>query len=144
MLTDLGSALAGVLAVAIILMGARYLIDPLPAADGFGIPGRFGDTAPSHAWLAVKANRDIAVGILIAVFLVNGAPRLLGCLLLGAALIPIGDGAIVLRSGGKRSIAFGIHWGTAAMTPRPARCSSSARSPTRSRHSRPTCLSIGG
>ena len=38
MLSDVGSALAGLLALAIILMGSRYLLDPTPAAAGFGIP----------------------------------------------------------------------------------------------------------
>lgn len=115
MLTDLGSALSGVIAAASILMGARYLIDPQPAAAGFGIPGQFGDTAPGPAWLAVKAARDITIGIVIAILLINDAPRLLGWLMLAVALIPIGDGAIVLRSGGKKNIAYGIHWTTAAV-----------------------------
>ena len=43
MLTTVGSALSGVIAVAITLMGARYLLDPRPAAAGFGIPGEIGD-----------------------------------------------------------------------------------------------------
>lgn len=44
MLTTVGSALSGVIAVAITLMGARYLLDPRPAAAGFGIPGEIGET----------------------------------------------------------------------------------------------------
>ena len=114
MLTTLGSALSGVIALAIILMGARYLLDPRPAAAGFGIPGELGDTAQESAWLAVKATRDIAIAIVIAVLLINGAPRLLGSLMLAIALIPIADGTIVLRSGGPRAIAFGVHWATAS------------------------------
>ena len=115
MLTDVGSALSGVIAAATILMGARYLIDPQPAADGFGIPGRFGDTVAGPAWLAVKATRDIAIGIVIAILLINGAPRLLGWLMLVVALIPIADGTIVLRSGGNPTIAYGVHWATATL-----------------------------
>jgi Domain of unknown function (DUF4267) len=115
MLTTLGSALSGVIAVATSLMGARYLFDPRPAAAGFGIPGELGDTAQGSAWLAVKATRDIAMAIIIAIVLINGAPRLLGALMLALALIPIADGTIVLRSGGPRAIAFGVHWATAAV-----------------------------
>lgn len=115
MLTNLGSVLSGVIAAAVILMGARYLFDPQPAADGFGIPTTSGEAAPGPAWLAVKATRDIAVGFVIAILLVNGAPRLLGWLMLAIALIPISDGTIVLRSGGKRTIAYGVHWSTAAL-----------------------------
>ncbi|MGH2891704.1 MAG: DUF4267 domain-containing protein [Solirubrobacteraceae bacterium] len=115
MLTTLGYAMSGILAVATILMGARYLFDPRPAAAGFGIPGEFGDTGLSSAWLAVKGSRDIAIAIVIAMLLINGAPRLLGGLMLALALIPIADGTIVLRSGGPRAIAYGIHGGTAGV-----------------------------
>lgn len=115
MFTTVGSALSGMIAVAITLMGVRYLLDPRPAAAGFGIPGQFGDTAHGSAWLAVKATRDIAMAIVIALLLINGAPRLLGTLMLTIALIPITDGWIVLRSGGPKSIALGIHWATAAV-----------------------------
>jgi Domain of unknown function (DUF4267) len=115
MLSTLGSALSALIAVACILMGARYLLDPRPAAAGFGIPGEFGDTTQGSAWLAVKASRDIAVAISIAVLLINGAPRLLGSLILAVALIPIADGRIVLRSGGPKAVAFGVHWATAAV-----------------------------
>jgi Domain of unknown function (DUF4267) len=114
MLATIGSALSGAIAVAIVLMGARYLLDPRPAAAGFGIPGELGATAQGSAWLAVKATRDIAVAIVIAILLVNGAPRLLGALMLAVALIPIADGTIVLRSGGPKAFAFGVHWATAA------------------------------
>ncbi len=115
MLTDLGSALSGLIAAAITLMGARYVIDPEPAAAGFGIPGELGRAADGPAWLAVKASRDIVIAILIAILLINGAPRLLGWLMLAVALIPIADGTIVLRSGGPKAVACGIHWITAAI-----------------------------
>jgi hypothetical protein len=62
-LNDLGTTLAALLALTIILMGSRYLLDPKPAAAGFGIPGAPGEANPSAAWLAVKAVRDIAIGI---------------------------------------------------------------------------------
>jgi hypothetical protein len=115
MLTDFGSALSGFIAIATILMGARYLVAPRPAAAGFGIPGEFGETTHGPAWLAVKATRDIAIGIVIVILLLNGAPRLLGWLMLAVAVIPIADGTIVLRSGGPQAIAYGVHWTTAAL-----------------------------
>jgi hypothetical protein len=114
MLTDLGSVLAGLLALAIILMGSRYLLDPDPAAAGFGIPGTLGRPVPDHPWLAVKAARDIAIGIAVAALLIDGAHTQLGYLMLATATIPIADGTIVLRSGGPRAIAYGVHWTTAA------------------------------
>jgi hypothetical protein len=113
MLSDIGTALAGLIAVATILMGARYLLDPEPAAAGFGIPGEFGESA--NAWLAVKATRDLAIAIVIAILLIAGAHRNLGYPMLAIALIPIADGAIVLRSGGPMNLAYGVHWATAAL-----------------------------
>jgi hypothetical protein len=115
MLSDIGSALAGLLALATILMGLRYLLDPSPAAAGFGIPGVRGTAVPDRAWLAVKAARDIAIGIAFAVLLIDGAHRQLGYLMLAATTVPIADGTIVLRAGGPKATAFGIHWGTAAV-----------------------------
>jgi len=115
MLSDIGFALAGLLALAIIAMGLRYLLDPSPAAAGFGIPGAGGNTVPDRAWLAVKAARDIAIGIAFAALLIDGAHRQLGYLMLAAATVPIADGTIVLRSGGPRATAFGVHWATAVV-----------------------------
>jgi Domain of unknown function (DUF4267) len=115
MLSDVGSALAGLLALAIILMGLRYLLDPSPAAEGFGIPDARGNTVPDRAWLAVKAARDIGIGIAFSALLIDGAHRQLGYLMLAAATIPIADGTIVLRSGGPKKTAFGVHWATAAV-----------------------------
>ena len=65
--------LAGLLGLATILMGARYLLDPKPAAAGFGIPGALGEASHGAAWPAVKAVRDIAIGIAIAALLIDGA-----------------------------------------------------------------------
>ena len=115
MVSDIGSVLAGLLALATILMGARYLLDPSPAAAGFGIPGAQGAAVPDRAWLAVKAARDIAIGIAFAALLIDGAHRQLGYLMLAIATVPIADGTIVLRSGGPRATAFAVHWATAAL-----------------------------
>lgn len=115
MLSEIGSVLAGLLGLAIILMGLRYLLDPSPAASGFGIPADRGTPVPDPAWLAVKAARDIAIGIAFAALLIDGAHRQLGYLMLAAATVPIADGTIVLRSGGRKATAFGVHWATAAV-----------------------------
>jgi hypothetical protein len=42
-----------------------------------------------------------------------GSTRALGWFMLIATLIPIADAMIVLRHGGSRAIAFGVHGGTA-------------------------------
>jgi hypothetical protein len=115
MVSDIGAVLAGLLAIATILMGLRYLLDPSPAAAGFGIPGARGTAVADRAWLAVKAARDIAIGIALAALLIDGAHRQLGYLMLAFATVPIADGTIVLRSGGPRTTAFAVHWATAAV-----------------------------
>jgi hypothetical protein len=115
MLSDVGSALAGLLALGSILMGSRYLLDPKPAAAGFGIPGGLGETVQDRAWLAVKAVRDVAIGIAIAALLIDGARRELAYLMIATSLIPIADGTIVIRAGGARAIAYSIHWTTASL-----------------------------
>jgi hypothetical protein len=115
MLSVLGSILAALLAVAIILMGSRYLLDPKPAAAGFGILGELGDTRLGRAWLAVKAARDITIGIAIAALLIDGAHQQLAYLMLTTALIPIADGTVVLRASGPKTIAYGVHWATATL-----------------------------
>ena len=115
MITDLASGLAGLLALAIILMGSRYLVDPQPAAAGFGIPDHRGEPVNSRAWLAVKAVRDIAVGIAIVLLLIDGAHKQLGYVMLAVATIPAADGTIVLQAGGPKAIAYGVHWTTAAL-----------------------------
>jgi transposase-like protein len=53
--------------------------------------------------------RDVASGIFIWVLLANRAPHLLGAFMAAASFIPVGDAVIVLRSGGTRAAAFGIH-----------------------------------
>ena len=59
--------------------------------------------------------RDIASGLFIAILLLNHAPHPLGAFLVAASLIPVGDAVIVLRNGGTRAAAFGIHGATAAV-----------------------------
>ena len=78
-------------------------------------PGRVGESSNAPAWLAVKASRDLAIAIVIAILLIAGAHRNLGYPMLAIALIPIADGAIVLRSGGPKTLAYGVHWATAAL-----------------------------
>ena len=111
MLTTLASSVSGVIGVGIILIGARFLVAPQTAAAGFGVPAE----SRGDPWLYAKGVRDIASGIFIWVLLANQAPHLLGAFMVAASIIPVGDAAIVLRSGGTRAAAFGIHGATAAV-----------------------------
>jgi Domain of unknown function (DUF4267) len=62
-----------------------------------------------------EGRRDIGSGLFVFLLMANGSPRLLGEFLLVASLIAMGDAAIILRSGGSRAAAFGIHGFTALL-----------------------------
>ena len=119
MITTLASIVSGVISAGIILIGARFLLSPHAAAAGFGVPvelpGAQSPASSPYPWLYAKGVRDIASGIFICVLLINRSPHLLGAFMAVASIIPIGDAVIVLRSGGTRSAAFGIHGATAAV-----------------------------
>lgn len=117
--SSVAAVLAGLIGVAIVLMGANAFRAP-QAAVGFGIPGTPAHDRTFQAWLAVKAVRDLACGVAVlalalAVLLSAVPPHLLGWYLLITAGIPVGDALVVLRSGGPRATAYGVHAATAAV-----------------------------
>jgi hypothetical protein len=119
MLTTIASITSGAIGVGIIFIGARFLVVPQAAATGYGVlaapVGAQNHAASHYPWLYVKGMRDIASGIFIFILLANRAPHLLGAFMAAASIIPVGDAVIVLRSGGTRAAAFGIHGATAAV-----------------------------
>ncbi len=114
MTVTVGYVLAGLIAAAIILVGARFLVAPRVAATGYGVPVDL-DGPSAGAYLSVKGIRDIASGLFVVILMVAGQTHLLGWLILAATIIPLVDTFIVLRNGGSRSIAFGVHAITAAV-----------------------------
>jgi hypothetical protein len=108
-MTQIGYVLSGLIAAAILFLGARFWVAPATASAAFGIA----DSPPSStgfaAWLSVKGTRDIASGLFVILLMANGSPRLLGEFMLVASLIAFGDMVTVLRSGGSRALAFGVH-----------------------------------
>ena len=119
MLTTIASITSGAIGVGIIFIGARFLVVPQAAATGYGVlaapVGAQNHAASHYPWLYVKGMRDIASGIFIFILLANRAPHLLGAFMAAASISPVGDAVIVLRSGGTRAAAFGIHGATAAV-----------------------------
>ena len=119
MLNTIASIVSGVIGIAIILIGARFLLAPQAAAAGYGVPAEPpGVQVPPgspHPWLYVKGVRDVVLGIFIFILLANRAPHLLGAFMAAASIIPLGDAVIVLRNGGTRATAFGIHGATAVL-----------------------------
>ena len=119
MLITLASIVSGAIGVGIIFIGARFLWAPRAAAAGYGVPvpaaGHLTPGLAPYSWLYVKGVRDIASGIFLLILLAGRAPHVLGAFMIAASLIPVGDMVIVLRGGGSRAAAFGIHGATAAV-----------------------------
>src|SRR5262249_34563450 len=103
---------AALVALAIIVIGARYVSRPRAATRSFGLPlPEDGPNIPG--WLRLKGVRDIASGMAVLAFMVWGGSRMVGIILLVEAIIPIGDMLVILAAKGSASSAFGIHGLTA-------------------------------
>jgi hypothetical protein len=114
MTTTIGYTLAGLMAAGIIFIGARFIIAPRVAAAGYGVQPDL-DQRSVGAYLSVKGVRDIASGLIVFVLMAAGATHLLGWVILAATIVPLADATIVLRNGGAKSIAWGVHGLTAAV-----------------------------
>jgi hypothetical protein len=113
MAMTIGCFLSGAIAIAIIVIGIRFLIAPYAAAAGYGL------TVPRNqtwsAFLTIKGIRDIASGLFTGLIIFEGSVHLLGWFLLIAAIIPVADALIVIRHGGSKNVALGIHGSTALL-----------------------------
>jgi Domain of unknown function (DUF4267) len=112
MLTPIAYGLAVVLDLFVIAIGARFLLMPQPAAVGYGVPAKQDGDA---AYLTVKGLRDATFGILGLALLAFAGAHAEAWFMLVVALAPLGDTLIVLRHGGSRATAFGIHFATAVV-----------------------------
>ena len=112
--TTIGYVLAGLLAAGIIFIGARFLVAPRVAAAGYGVQPDLSQRSVG-AYLSVKGVRDIATGLFVIILMIAGATHLVGWVMLAATIIPLADATIVLRNGGSKSIAWGVHGVTAAV-----------------------------
>jgi hypothetical protein len=110
-MSNIGFYLSGVISVGIIFIGCRFLLAPSTAATAYCVPA--GAEPHLKAYLSAKGIRDIASGLFVAMLMAYGSTHALGWFMLIATLIPVADAMIVLRHGGSRIIAFGVHGGTA-------------------------------
>jgi hypothetical protein len=101
--------LAIVLDLFIIFIGARFLLRPERAAAGYGVP-----SAP-NAYLSVKGIRDVSYGVIGLCLLLFVGATAEAWFMLAVALVPLGDMVTVLRHGGTRAVAFGVHFSTAVL-----------------------------
>ncbi|KAB1109246.1 DUF4267 domain-containing protein [Micromonospora aurantiaca (nom. illeg.)] len=113
MLTPVAYGLAIVLSLFIVLIGARFLLVPRAAAAGYGVPAAEGTGDP--AYLTIKGLRDLTYGLVGLALIAFTSADAVAWFMLVVALAPLGDTLIVLRHGGSRATAFGIHFATAVV-----------------------------
>ena len=112
MLTPIAYGLAIALDLLILFIGGRFLIAPRAAAVGYGVPAKPGG---DPAYLTIKGLRDGTYGLAGLALLAIAGAHAEAWFMLAVALVPLGDTLIVLRHGGTRTTAFGIHFTTAAL-----------------------------
>jgi hypothetical protein len=96
--------------VAIVAIGARFLLAPRQAMLGYGV-------APENlrALTEIKGVRDITSGVIMFVVWAAAGRTALGWALIAVTITPIADALIVRTNGGKLSTALGTHGITATL-----------------------------
>jgi hypothetical protein len=114
MLTPLAYGLAIVLNLLFVYIGAQFLRVPQAAAAGYGVPAK-PDGAGDPAYLTIKGVRDGTYGLVGLALLTFAGAHAEAWFMLVAVIAPLGDMLIVLRNGGTKAVAFGIHFATAVV-----------------------------
>jgi Domain of unknown function (DUF4267) len=112
MLTPIAIGLAIALNLLVLLIGGRFLIAPRAAAAGYGVPAKPGG---DPGYLTIKGLRDASYALAGLALLAFAGAHAEAWFMLAVALVPLGDTLIVLRHGGTRATAFGIHFTTAVL-----------------------------
>ena len=112
MLTPIAYGLAIALNLLVVFIGARFLFAPRAAAAGYGVPAKEDGDA---AYQTIKGLRDGAYGLVGLALLAFAGAHAAAWFMLVVALVPLGDTGIVLRNGGSKATAFGIHFATAVL-----------------------------
>jgi len=98
-----------VIPVAIIGIGVNFILNPVGASTGYGIPIHDPAIFP---FMWIKGIRDIFSGVVVLWSFWRGDRQIIATLFAIATLIPIGDGFIILGHLGFAPPIY-IHWGTA-------------------------------
>jgi len=97
-----------VVPVGIIVIGINFILNPVGAATGYGIPIHDPAALP---FMWIKGIRDIFSGVVVLPFLWNGDRRTTATLYAISIFVPFGDGLVILRHLGFAPPIY-IHWGT--------------------------------
>ena len=95
--------------VAIIAIGINFILHPVGASAGFGIPIHDPAACP---FMWIKGIRDIFAGLVVLTLLWKGDRRTTATLFAISIFVPLGDGLVILRHLGFAPPIY-IHWGTA-------------------------------
>ena len=98
-----------VISVAIIGIGVNFILNPVGASTGYGIPIHNPTVFP---FMWIKGIRDIFSGLIVLWSFWKGDRQIIATLFAIATLIPISDGFIILGHLGFAPPIY-IHWGTA-------------------------------
>ena len=96
--------------VAIIGIGINFILNPVGASTGYGVPMHDPTTFP---FMWIKGIRDIFSGLVVLVFLLTGNRQSTAWVFALASLIPLADGLVIIAHMGLAPPLL-IHWGTAA------------------------------
>jgi hypothetical protein len=92
------------LAAFLLFLSVRGLFVPFDAADGFGLPIHSADALP---WLRIKADRDLAVGLIFVALILGRHRRLFGVVALVSAVSPTVD-ALTVIGHGARTVGYAL------------------------------------
>jgi Domain of unknown function (DUF4267) len=110
MLTGIAYGLAIALDLFVLYLGIGFLFSPWKFAAGYGVPAE-----QDRAYLTVKGIRDSCYGLVGLALLAFVGATAEAWFMLIVALIPLGDMFVVLRNGGTKAVAFGVHFATAVV-----------------------------
>ena len=103
-LTSKSALLAWALAAFMLFLAVRALFDPVGAAAGFGLPV---SSADALAWVHIKADRDLGVGLIFVAVILGRSRRSFGAVALVSAVSPVVDALSVIDHG-MRSVGYAL------------------------------------
>ena len=98
-----------VIPIAIIGIGIQFILSPVGASTGFGVPVR--DPA-AFPFMWIKGIRDIFAGLVLLPFLIRGDRRTAAIIFAISIFVPFCDGLVILAHLGFAPQIM-VHWGTA-------------------------------
>lgn len=98
-----------VIPIGIIVIGINFILNPVGASSGYGIPIHDPNSFP---FMWIKGIRDIFSGLVMLPFLFGGNRKVAAILFAIAIFIPFSDGLVIISHLGFAPPLL-IHWGTA-------------------------------